>query len=266
MDKLSGLHAECCGGFFQLEFDGGVRPFGKTRERGAECLETVGGTRFGEAFGHGLRIKRILFGKQKTDPVGNIAQVFDFWFDDGQRGAQRLEQSVGNTGFFHKRQRQFLESLQAHVLDVLAVEPKTFVEVEDRVPAVDMAEVEKREDLRGIQKFPVFSRRPPEQTEIICDGFRRVAEVEKIGDARPSVPLAELFSLVIQDERNVRELRWRGADCLVELDVFWRVREVILAADHVRELHFDVIHDIHKVKNPRPVRAPDRHVRMSRGV
>src|SRR5438067_5224644 len=35
---------------------------------------------------------------------------------------------------------------------------------------------------------------------------------------------------------------------------------MILAADHVRDLHLDIIHDIDEMKNPRAVRAADGHV------
>jgi hypothetical protein len=53
---------------------------------------------------------------------------------------------------------------------------------------------------------------------------------------------------------------------VVEFDVFRRVREVVLATDHMRELHFDVVDDIHKMENPRTVRSADRHVGVGRGI
>ena len=73
--------------------------------------------------------------------------------------------------------------------------------------------------------------------------------LHEIGNARTAITLAELFALVIQDERNVAEDRRLLAKRIVELDVLGRVGEVILAADHMRELHFDVVHHIHKMEN-----------------
>ena len=45
-----------------------------------------------------------------------------------------------------------------------------------------------------------------------------------------------------------------------ELEVLRRVGKVILAANDVRDLHLDVVHDIHEMEDPRAVRAADRHV------
>ena len=90
--------------------------------------------------------------------------------------------------------------------------------------------------------------------------------LHKVGNARTAIALAELFALVIQDERNVAKDRRLLAKRIVELDVLGRIREVILAADHMRELHFNVVHHIHKMKNERPIRTPNRHVRVSRRI
>src|SRR5260221_10928301 len=37
---------------------------------------------------------------------------------------------------------------------------------------------------------------------------------------------------------------------------------MIFTADDVRDLHFDIVHDIDEMENPRAIRAADRHVRM----
>ena len=71
---------------------------------------------------------------------------------------------------------------------------------------------------------------------------------------------------MIQNQRNVAEDRRLLAKRVVKLDVLRGVREVVLTADHMRELHFDVVHDIHKMKNKRSIRTPNRHVGVRRRI
>src|SRR4051794_7439732 len=53
-----------------------------------------------------------------------------------------------------------------------------------------------------------------------------------------------------------------GPERLEELEVLGRIRQVILAADDVRNLHLDVIDDVNEMKDPRAVRPANGHVRM----
>ena len=60
----------------------------------------------------------------------------------------------------------------------------------------------------------------------------------------------------------MRELRRLGAEGAVKLDVFGRVREMIFATDDVADLHLDIVDHVDEVEDPRPIRTPDRHIRM----
>jgi hypothetical protein len=69
-------------------------------------------------------------------------------------------------------------------------------------------------------------------------------------DQRALVALRHLArAILFQDERNVRVGRHRRAEGLEQLHVLARVGKVILAADHVRDLHGDVVDDVHEVEH-----------------
>src|SRR5262249_12293119 len=125
---------------------------------------------------------------------------------------------------------------------------------------------EKLDDLFDVDLFAIVFRRPTEQAKIIADRFRGVALLDVSGDGGAFVALAHLRTVAIQNQRNVSKVWWRRAESFVKLDVLRRVREMILAADDVRDFHLDVIDHIHEVKDPRAVRAPDGHVGMRRRV
>ena len=62
------------------------------------------------------------------------------------------------------------------------------------------------------------------------------------------------------------EARGLDAEGLVEFDVFRGVREVVLAADDIGDLHLDVVDDVDEMENPRAVGTADGHVGMGAGV
>src|SRR5205814_2036691 len=60
----------------------------------------------------------------------------------------------------------------------------------------------------------------------------------------------------------MREMRGRGAECAIKLDMFRCIREMVLAPDDMQDFHFDVVDHIDEVKNPRTVWPTDRHIGM----
>ncbi len=82
----------------------------------------------------------------------------------------------------------------------------------------------------------------------------------------PPSRLLSFLALVIEDERDVGELRRLEAERLVELDVFRGVRKVVLTANDVGDFHLDVVDHVDEVENPRAIRAADRHVGVGRRV
>ena len=64
----------------------------------------------------------------------------------------------------------------------------------------------------------------------------------------------------------MRETRRRCAERAVELHVLGRIGKMILAANDVRDLHLDVVHDVDEMENPRAVGPADGHVRIRLGA
>src|SRR5260221_3652041 len=62
------------------------------------------------------------------------------------------------------------------------------------------------------------------------------------------------------------ELMWLHTQCLVELNMLSRIRQVIFTTDHVRDLHFDIVDNVHEMKNPRAIRAANGHIRFHTAV
>src|SRR5205823_3569372 len=60
----------------------------------------------------------------------------------------------------------------------------------------------------------------------------------------------------------MREMWGFRAECAIKLDMFRCIREMVLAADDMRDFHLDVVDHIDKVKNPRAVGSADRHIGM----
>ena len=59
--------------------------------------------------------------------------------------------------------------------------------------------------------------------------------------------LGEPLAVRAKDGREMRELRHRPAQRFVQRDLLGSVRKMIVAADHVRDLHQRVVDDDHVV-------------------
>jgi hypothetical protein len=123
--------------------------------------------------------------------------VFHLRLHDRERGQKRGLGAVGNARLVHKRLGELDETLERHREDVLTIQPKTFVEVENRIAAVDVFQIEKLADLGDIESLTVLAGRPTEETEIVDHRLGRVAEIHEVGDARTAVALTQFLPLVI---------------------------------------------------------------------
>ena len=127
-------------------------------------------------------------------------------------------------------------------------------------------EIENPNDLGQVELLPIVLRRPAEQAEKIADSFRQITVLYISDEARALVALAHLRSVQIQDERDVSETRRRDAEGPINLNVFRRVGQMVLAPDHVGDFHLDVVHDVDEMENPRAIRPPNRHVGIRPGI
>ena len=75
------------------------------------------------------------------------------------------------------------------------------------------------------------------------------------------VPLGKLLTgFVIDDQGHVAKFRYLPAQGLVDGHLLWRVRNVVIAAEHVADLHQVVVNDNGKVVRWHPVALLDDKV------
>ena len=88
----------------------------------------------------------------------------------------------------------------------------------------------------------------------------QIAEPLVLRHRRRAVALAEPLLVGAENQRDVRELGRRLAERAPEQDVLWRIRDVIVAADDVRDLHIEIVGDDRQVIRRQPVRSKDDEV------
>ena len=122
-------------------------------------------------------------------------------------------------------------------------------------------DLELLDDFFDRQHFLAVGGRPAEQAEVVADGGREVAALLVFLDEGALVALGHLARAVgLQDERDVSVNGRLGAEGLEELEVLRGVGEVVLAADHVGDLHLDVIDDVDEVEDRFAVGTEDHEV------
>ena len=102
------------------------------------------------------------------------------------------------------------------------------------------------------------ARRPADQREVVHQRLRQVAARAELGDRRRAVALRQRRVIRPHHQRQVRELRRRESERLIEQHLPRRIRDVILAANHMRDLHQRIVdHDGEVVG--RPAVRSDQH-------
>ena len=109
-------------------------------------------------------------------------------------------------------------------------------------------------------QLAVVARRPAEEGEEVEHRLGQVALRLVLEDRRGAVALAQALLVGAEDHRHVREGRHRRAHRGEQQHVLGRVRDVIVAADHVRDRHVDVVADHRQVIDRQPVAADDDEV------
>ena len=104
----------------------------------------------------------------------------------------------------------------------------------------------------------VAAGRPPEQREVVDQRLGQVSALPELAHRRRAVPLRQRAVVGPHHEREVREGRRRPSQRLVHQQLPRRVRHVVLAADHVRDLHQRVVDDDREVVGGAAV-GPDDH-------
>ena len=137
--------------------------------------------------------------------------------------------------------------VRAQPRQILGVEPVELLRIEHRVAAADAVERERLDQLVARHHFAIVAGRPSQQAEKIHHGVGKVSEPLVFGHRRRAMSLAEALLVGSENERHVRELRRRFAERLPEEHVLRRVRDVIVAADDVRDAHVQIVGDDRQV-------------------
>jgi hypothetical protein len=83
----------------------------------------------------------------------------------------------------------------------------------------------------------------PEQRKEVDQRVGKVALTLVLHHRRRTMPFAQPLLVRTEDQWNVREHRQRGAKRSEEQHMLWRIRDVVIAADDMRDAHVDVVDD-----------------------
>ena len=144
--------------------------------------------------------------------------------------------------------------------DVHPVQPVELRVVELGRARADPLEREPRDELVAAHDRRLAVRRPAEQREEVDECRRQVAVLAELLGRDGAVPLRELLPVRSEHHRHVRVDRHLAADGADDVDLLRRVRDVVLAADHVRDPVPDVLERRGEVVGRPPVGAEDDDV------
>ena len=131
-----------------------------------------------------------------------------------------------------------------HAHQVLTVHPEQLLRVEDSARSlVDVGEVEELCCFVPRDDLAVVAGVPSEKGEEVEERGRDDAEVAILLGRVAPFALRKPLAVAAQNQWQMREHRHFGAECAEQHDVLGRVREVIVAARDVRDVHVDVVDD-----------------------
>src|ERR1700730_2604852 len=192
MNKIAGLSAEFLREILQGRFKRRDIPLVDLGELVAQSDQSLRCFRFAENFRYRLRIELVFLGEEIRSPFRHVFEKFDLFLHDREHVAQIFFVGDVDLRFFEEWATELDKAIKRHLRDVLAVEPKTFVEIERGVAAIDFFELEKFYNFVDVDLFAVVLRGPTEQTKIITHRFGRITLLDVSGDARAFVAFAHL--------------------------------------------------------------------------
>ena len=250
MHERSGLDAELGGGRLQELFE----------DRGPELW--CGGEGVAQFLHTRLVLRREVFRDERGIELHVVVEVeagvggeFAELLHLALAGVERGAHVVG--GIIFQRAAAAAQGVRAvrmqrgvvHLAPVFAGQPFELGHVELRVVPENLRQVEALNHLGQRQLFAVVLRRPAEQTKIIHHCCREETVVQVSRERCAHVALAHLRAVLVQDERDVCVLRRLDSERAEERDVLGRVRQMILAADDVRDAHLQIINHVYEVKH-----------------
>ena len=140
------------------------------------------------------------------------------------------------------------------------VHPPQLLLVEHRGRPADPREVEALDQLLGTHQGGVVVGPPPQQREVVADRGGEVPGGAQLLDGGAAMALRELLAVRRVEQRQVRVARRRGPERPQHHQLPRSVREMVVAANHVGDLHFRVVDGDREVVEHRTVAARDHEV------
>ena len=150
--------------------------------------------------------------------------------------------------------------------DMLRVHPVEFFAIEHGVADADPFERERRHELVTREDLLIVAWRPSEQRQKIHHRLRQITLARVLHDGRRAVSLTQAFLVAAENQRHVRELRQRRVERAIQEDLLRCVRDVIVAAHHVRDCHVDVVGNHRQVISGMTIGPQDHEVFDVRAV
>ena len=146
-----------------------------------------------------------------------------------------------------------------HLAQIVRVEVGELHQVEARGRAADARQVEPFDRLLGRDDL-VIAMAPAQPQQVVAQRRRQEAHVAIGIDAQRAVALAELGAVGTVDQRDVGIDRLRPAHGADDLELAEGIVQVIVAADHVGDVHVVIVDDDGQHVGRRAVGAQQDHV------
>ena len=141
-----------------------------------------------------------------------------------------------------------------------AVHPAQLALVEDRRGAAHPVDREALDQLVGAENRRIVLGAPPEQGEVVADRSGQIALPTQLLHGGAAVSLRQLAAVRPVEERQVRVARRNGVERAQNQQLLRRVREVIVAANHVGDPHVRIVHRDREVVQRGAVATRDHEV------
>src|SRR5271155_1381430 len=139
---------------------------------------------------------------------------------------------------FHIRQ----QLLHRRLLQILRVVPLQLRAIEYRIRPAHARKRKPLDQFRSPHEFAVIARGPSQQRQKIPERLRQKSFVRIRSHARRPVPLRKPRAVRPQNQRHVRENRRRRPQRVIDQHLLRRIRQMIRAANNVRDAHINVVH------------------------
>ena len=136
---------------------------------------------------------------------------------------------------------------------------RNFSRIEPGWRAVDRRQIEPFDEIvHG--KYLVVAVRPTEARQIVQERFRQIAVLLVLQHAHRPVPLRQPLAVVTENHRHVGVVRQRCTQRPQDVDLAWRVVDVVVAANDVCDVHVEIIDHDAEVVSRHTVGAQDHQI------